>query len=144
MMHKIDSFHPFPPEVDGDMTGAYYERSVNDGATSLYVIIRPRRYLTERDVQLIESGQLSIEDLHPEVRRLGRVPRPDTLWLYELESFEVDREHHEDQETFNDHAKNYAAKVFDDFGDLIEYCKQTFQISGRDFKKRSATHYPER
>jgi hypothetical protein len=142
-MYRSNPYRPFPPEVRGDEQGAFYERILNDGAASLYVIVRPRRYMTDRDVRLVESGQFSIEELHPQVRRLGREPRPDTLWIYEVEAFEVDRAHHQNQETFADNARTYTSTVFDDFDDLMDYCGQTFGISPRDFKKSWETRYPQ-
>jgi hypothetical protein len=142
MSLEIGANRPFPPDVEGDMSGAFCERPLRGGAASLYVIIRPRRYMTERDAELIAKGKFSIEELHPEVRRLGRQPPPDTLWLDEVESFEVAREHHENQETFNDNAGNYVAEVFDDFVRLLEYCQAKFQISERDFTRSGATNYP--
>jgi hypothetical protein len=129
--------------MGGDVNGAYYERLLRQGSTSFYVIIRPRRFMTERYSELVDKGQFTMEELHPEVTRLGRRPQPGTLWTYELESFEVDREHHENSESFNDHARDYESQVFDDFESLMKYCEDRFQISERDFKKSWQTNYPQ-
>jgi hypothetical protein len=130
--------------MDGDRYGAYYEKLLRDGATSFYVIIRPHPFMTERDVSLIERGDFTIEELHPEIARLGRRPKPGTHWTYLLESFEVDREHHADSELFADHAKNYESQVFDDFETLMKHCRDKFQIAEGDFKKSWKTNYPPR
>ena len=143
MTHDIGPHHPFPRGINGDKSGAYYERPLRNGSASLYVILRPRRYMTERDSDLVERGQFTVEELHPEVVRLGRQPQPGTLWIYEVESFEVDREHHGNPESFNDHANNYDLQVFDDFEDLMAYCKGRFQVSEGDFKKSWETNYPQ-
>lgn len=134
---------PFPGPTEGDPDGAFFERALDDGATSFHLIIRPRRYLTARDQELIDQGTFTLEDLHPEVLRLGRIPSSETLWLYELESFTVGREHHDDQEAFNDNAADYRSAVFDDLSTLLDHCQKEFGVSASDFKKREATHYPE-
>lgn len=142
-MYRSNPYRPFPPDVRGDEQGAFYERVLDDGAASLYVIVRPRRYTTDRDERLRESGPFSDEELHPQVGRLGREPRPGTLWIYEVESFEVDRDHHGDQETFADNARSYTSEVFDDFNDLMDYCEHTFRMSPRDFRTSWETRYPQ-
>jgi hypothetical protein len=142
MTYIAQAHRPFPAPMEGDLDGAFFERSVGDGAIFFYLIIRPKRYLRVRDQELIDQGHFSLEDLHPEVLRLGRIPSSDTLWLYELESFKVDCEHHGDQETFNDNAKDYRSEVFDNLSTLLDHCQNKFGISASDFKKREATHYP--
>lgn len=143
MAYTAQPHRPFPASMEGGSDGAFFERVIEDGAASFYLIVHPRRYLTARDQSLIDQGQLSLEELHPEVARLGRPPAPGTLWLYELEAFEVLRIHHGDQESFNDNATAYRSAVFDDVQALLAYCQQEFGVSASDFRKRDATNYPE-
>ncbi|MEV0361089.1 hypothetical protein [Nocardia fusca] len=142
-MYIAQAHRPFPAPMEGDLDGAFFERILGSGATSFYLIIRPRRYLTARDHELIDQGTFSLEELHPEVLRLGRLPPAGTLWLYELESFKVGREHHDDQETFNDNATDYRSAVFDNLSTLLDHCQNEFGVSASDFKTSDATHYPK-
>lgn len=139
----MHAHRPFPAPMAGDLDGAFFERALDGGATSLFLIIRPRRYLTARDQELIDRGTFTLEDLHPEVLRLGRIPSPETHWLYELESFKVAREHHGDEEAFNDNAVGYRSVVFDELSTLLDHCQREFGVSASDFTRREATHYPE-
>jgi hypothetical protein len=141
MTYVAQAHRPFPAPMEGDMDGAFFERILDGGLTSFYLIIRPRPYLTARDQELIDQGHFSLEDLHPELLRLGRTPPSGTLWLYELESFKVAREHHGNQEAFNDNATNYSSEVFDTLSALLDHCQQEFGVSASDFRKRAATHY---
>lgn len=143
-MAYIAQLHrPFPASMEGDLDGAFFEKIIDGGTTSFYLIIRPRRYLTARDQELIGQGNFSLEDLHPEVSRLSGIPASGTLWLYELESFKVGREHQDDQEAFNDNATDYRSEVFDDLSILLDHCEKEFGVSASDFKKSEATHYPK-
>jgi hypothetical protein len=99
--------------------------------------------MTARDAELIASGRFSVQELHPEVEQLGRWPRPGASWLYKLESFVVDRDHHRDQEAFADHSEDYTCVVFDDFDALMDHCGRTFQISESDFTRDWATNHPQ-
>jgi hypothetical protein len=143
MANIAQTHRPFPASMEADPDGAFFERSLDGGATSFYLIIRPRPYLTARDRELIDQGVLSLEELHPEVLRLGRTPSPETRWLYEVESFKVGREYHDDQEVFNDHATDYRSEVFDNLSTLLDHCQKEFGVAASDFRKRDATHYPK-
>jgi|KBSMisStandDraft_5_1062788.scaffolds.fasta_scaffold70833_2 hypothetical protein len=142
MNHEINESHCFPGALQSDAHGAWYERPAALGRPALYVTLRAKRYMTERDHKWVEKGQFTIEELHPLVRQLAVLPPPDTLWLYEVESFEVDQEHHTDQETFIDHKESIKSAVFSDFDAAMDYCRRTFQLAMSDFKKRSQTNYP--
>ena len=142
-MHRIGPFNAFPPELQGDMNGAFYERPIRNGSASLYLIIRPKRYMTDRDRELVEQGHFSIDELNPGIKLLGRYPHPDTLWLYEVESFEVNREHHENQEVFSDNANKYNCLVFDNYDEMMKYCREEFSVSAEDFRKSWSTNYPQ-
>lgn len=142
MTYIAQAHRPFPAPMEGTTVGAFFERIDDGGATSFYLIIRPRRYLTARDRELIDQGRFSLGELHPEVLRLGRTPAPETLWLYELESFKVAREHHGDQDAFNDNATDYRSEIFDDLASLLDHCRKEFGVSASDFKKSDATNYP--
>lgn len=142
MTYVAQAHRPFPAPMEGNMDGAFFERILDGGLTSFYLIVHPRPYLTARDQELIDQGHFSLEDLHPEVLRLGRAPPSDTLWLYELESFKVAREHHRNQEAFNDNATDYRSEVFDNLSALLDHCQKEFGVSASDFRKRAATHYP--
>lgn len=143
MDYIAQSERPFPASMSGDLEGAFVDRLLDDGDV-LYVIIRPRRYLTARDRELIDQGRVSLEELHPEVRRLVRTPPAETRWLYELESFRVAQGHHDDQETFNDNATHYRSTTFDDLSVLLDHCRKEFGVSSSDFTVRASTRYPER
>src|SRR5262245_53996442 len=140
MTYVAQENRPFPLSMEGNMEGAFFERILDEGETSFYLIIRPRRYLTARDQELIDQGRFSLEELHPEVLRLGRTPSPATPWLYELESFKVGRAHHDDQEAFNDNATDYRSEVYDNLSALLEHCQKEFGVSASDFKKIDATN----
>jgi hypothetical protein len=142
MTYIAQADRPFPAPMEGNMEGAFFERILDGGATSFYLIVRPRRYLTARDRELIDQGHFSLEELHPEVPRLGRTPAPDSLWLYELESFKVAREHHSDSDAFNDNATDYSSQIFDDVASLLDHCEKEFGVSASDFKNSAATNYP--
>ncbi|WP_156440857.1 hypothetical protein [Burkholderia sp. ABCPW 14] len=134
-------YGPFPPGVRADENGMFYEEILPDGA-SKYVIVRAVRYMDERARELMENG-ISLDDLYPEVAVLGREPRENALWLYKVESFTVDRQYHEDQEVFSDHAENYVYNVFDDYHEMMDFCLKNHGIDQGNFKKKWETNYPE-
>jgi hypothetical protein len=142
MTREIDEQHPFPRALPADAHGSWYERPAATGRPAFYLVLRAKRYMPGRFREFVEKGQFTIEELHPQVTRLPEPPPPDTLWLYEVESYEVDQVHHTDQETFIGHARNFKSVVFADFDAAMDYCRRTFQLSMSDFKKRSETHYP--
>lgn len=142
MAYIAQANRPFPASMEADSDGAFFESIVDDGAASFYLIVRPKPYLTGRDQELIDLGHFSLEGLYPEVLRLSRTPSSETNWLYDLESFKVAREHHDDQEAFNDNATDYRSEIFDDLSTLLDHCQQEFGVSASDFRRREATHYP--
>lgn len=74
--------------------------------------------------------------------QIGQDARTRNLWLYQLESFEVAREYHDNQDAFNDNATNYRSEIFDDLASLLNYCRKEFGVSASDFMKNDATNYP--
>jgi hypothetical protein len=143
-MYEISPYRPFPSEMRADKSAAFCELSWPDGAGSTYVVVRGRRYLDESDQSMIERGVYSFEEMYPELEDLGRRPPEGTLWLYEVESFDVAKEHHVDQETFIDHSKNLKRAFFDNFDDAMTYCQGEFGIGLGDFRKEHETNYPDR
>jgi hypothetical protein len=142
-MSGINEHHPFPDCVDADEDRTFYEVPLHDGSGFQYVIIRAKRYMDERQRDLVRRGLVSIEDFYPEVKWMDHMPSDGTMWLYAVESIEVDSQHHENQLMFDDNAKNFAERIFDSFEEALRYCRETFEIDIVDFKESSKTHYPQ-
>jgi hypothetical protein len=143
-MYQTGPYRPFPSEMRADDSAAFCEIPLSDGSGSTYVIMRARRYLEESDVSMMERGIFSFEEMYPELKDLGYRPPDENFWIYRVESFDVAKEHHVDQEVFADYSQNYKQVVFVTFDTSLAYCQREFGISLENFKKRWETNYPDR
>jgi hypothetical protein len=134
-MIKPSQYYPFPHNLRLGKYGACCELIDSKNDTSQYIIIKPISYLTEKDFDLIEKGIYTLEELYgSKIKLLGHIPDPNIFWLYDLESFKVERKFHCDIETFNDNCKDIEKFVFDDYNILTEFCKEKYGVNMSDFQ----------
>jgi hypothetical protein len=143
-MTGISEHRPFPDCMEADQDRSFYEAPLHDGSGFRYVILRAKRYMDERQRDLVQRGLVAIEDFYPEVRWMDHPPSDAAIWLYAVESIEVDSKHHENQLMFDDNARNFTERIFDSFEEALCYCRESFGIGMSDFRKSSKTHYPQR
>lgn len=141
-MHIVTKDNPFPSGLRGDkLHGAYYERMLNPDL-SQYIVISPSPFSHQRFNEFMNKG-LGTERINPNVAALGYIPSKDTLWLYKVMIFNVERIHHENQTIFSDNRKQYKEIIFDDIEKVLEFCKDEYNVMIGDFKKNWETNYPQ-
>jgi hypothetical protein len=144
-MIKPNPNHSFPDNLNLSRVMLYACCELIDSKKDIsqYITIWPSRYLTEKDLDLIEKGIYTLEELYgSKIKLLGHIPDPNTSWLYELESFKVERKFHCDSETFNDNRTDAEKFIFDDYNILMEFCKKKYGITIKDFKNSMDTNMP--
>ncbi|MDF2585907.1 MAG: hypothetical protein K0R33_4550 [Mycobacterium sp.] len=137
---KPDPYHPFPPDVRADGHGGYYEWDI--GQAFRFAVVTAIRFLDERARDLIDRTGTTIAEWYPELTVLGRAPRDDTIWLYRLEVFTVDKRFTDDAVSAADHARDFQAHIFDSFDDLVLICAEKYCIRLEDLVFREETSYP--
>ena len=140
MTDGTDSRTPFPTEMPHDRTSAFYESVSADGTTSMYVVISATAFMTERHRQLLENG-VELVHLYPALKHIDRPPTDDDHWLYSVRSFEVAREHHDDEDAFANNKQHFKRADFARFDAAMTYCMEQFGIGWRDFRKKSQTNH---
>lgn len=151
MVPDINQYSPYPYGFRGDVKkGAYCEINIDQGCGARFVIIRPKAYFppetVDREIELINKGVVTLEEVYPDVIRLGYVPdRMKTFWLYNLNVCDVDRKYLEDSdsEIFAANVKRDEYYAFDDFYECMDFIKKEFGVNERDFKKDWETNYPQ-
>ncbi|ATY91956.1 hypothetical protein PEC301296_40960 [Pectobacterium carotovorum subsp. carotovorum] len=151
MTEKISPYSPYPYGFRGDIKkGSYCEVDINEGKGTRFIIIRPKAYFPqdtiERDIDLIKKGISTLEDLYPDVIRLGYIPdRLETFWLYNLNVCDIDKVYLEDSdsEVFAANVKYDEYYTFDDFYKCMDFVKKEFGVNEKDFKKDWETSYPQ-
>jgi len=151
MVEDITPHNPYPYGFRGDVKkGSYSELDIDGGKSSRFVIIRPKPYFPQetidREMEFIQKGILTLEDIYPDIARLGYVPeRKDTFWLYNVNVCEIDKVYldESDSEVFAANLKRDEYYTFDDFYKCIDFVEKNFGVGERDFKKDWETNYPQ-
>ncbi|GKW14963.1 hypothetical protein PEC301937_09130 [Pectobacterium carotovorum subsp. carotovorum] len=151
MTEKITPYNPYPYGFRGDSRdGSYCEMDINGGQDLRFIIIRPRAYfpeeMIEREMNFLEKGIMTLEDIYPEVKALGYTPdRKDVFWLYNLNVCDIEKQYLEDSdsEVFAAQVKYDEYYTFDDFYKCMDFIKQTFGVNESHFKKSWETSYPQ-
>lgn len=133
---SVRPLHPFPPDihVTRDSLKAFCEIPLANADASEFLIVYARSFVEERDVGLIEKGQFTKEEFHPELELMETQPDENCRWLYCLQSFKVDREDLESQEKLFANSYDYGETWFSDFSDLLSYCGTNYSVTPADFK----------
>ncbi|UVO07435.1 hypothetical protein LW347_16365 [Pectobacterium polonicum] len=151
MASDISPYNPYPYGFRGDIKkGAYCEIDIDEGIGTRFIIIRPKAYFPqdaiERDMDFINKGILTLEEVYPDVIRLGYVPdRLKVFWLYNVNVCDIDKVYLEDSdsEVFAANVKYDEYYTFDDFYKCMDFVKKEFGVSEKDFKKDWETSYPQ-
>ncbi|MBA0211412.1 hypothetical protein ACLEE6_16695 [Lonsdalea quercina] len=151
MASDISPYNPYPYDFRGDVKkGAYCEIDIDEGKGTRFIIIRPRAYFpsdsVDRKIELIDKGIMSIEEMYPEINKLGYIPdRLKAFWLYNLNVCDIDKIYLEDSdsEVFAANVKYDEYYTFDDFYKCMDFIKKEFGVSEKDFKKDWETSYPQ-
>lgn len=144
-MYKLHPYSPYPIDMryNSNLTTCN-EQISEDGSYSKYVVIYAKPFLNEKNSERIESGVFTMEELFShELELLGRPPRPCAPWFYHVNSFIVDREHHSDYVTFSDNQRVFQQWGFDEFNELVEFCREKFSLDIKNFCPPSDTNWPE-
>lgn len=151
MAEQPNPYNPWPWGFRGDVKrGAFCEVDIENNRASRFIVIRPRAYFPadrlERDLALINSGEIALEACYPEIACLGYIPdRERVFWLYNVNVCDIEKQflQDSDSEVFAAQARNDQNYTFDNFGNCMAFLTERFGVSESDFKQDWQTNYPQ-
>ncbi len=150
-MYKIGPYNPFPNIVGGNPFGDKAVAIIpeNIWLQSRWVYIFPERLNIER---LIQTGlKLDFKNDGYFQRVLKFTPREDAYWIYTLVTYVANPKEKRDgyypyiYKNFTEamdggryNGEDFMLQGFDDFNELMIFCKKKFGVSVTDFRRYSS------